>query len=105
MYLYIHRLAPKYLCSDVIMHSDIHGNDTWSSEIWIYACPVSSKTITRKVLVIWLAIYGMSYLLVFKNMPLLIHLNNIISILKIGSTNKHQSYMCYGFVYIHIYVS
>ena len=109
MFKCIHGLAANYFCNDVAMYVDIHGYDTRGGKIWIYTCHVASRTFTREVLVIWLPIYGISYLPMLKNQQLLTHLNKIISIRKVGwnnvarfeSTNHRcavYSYMCTRFI-------
>ena len=109
MFKCIHGLTPNYLRNDVTMYVDINGYDTRSSEIWIYTCHVSSRTFIREVLVIRLPIYGISYLPMLNSQQLLIYLNKIISIRKVGWNNvarpestHHRctvySYICTRFI-------
>ena len=81
MFKCIHGLAPNYLRNDVLISMAMTPE---AAKIWIYTCPVSSRTFIREVLVIWLPIYGISYLPMLRNQQLLTHLNKIISIRKVG---------------------
>ena len=83
MFKCIHGLAPNYLRNDVTMYVDIHGYDTRSGEnMDLYMLRVIKDI--REVLVIWLPIYGISYLPMLRNQQLLTHLNKIICIRKGG---------------------
>ena len=84
MFKCIHGIAPKYLCNDVTMYVDIHGYDTRSGKTMDLSVSRVIKDIYREFLVIWLPIYGISYLPMLRNQQLLTHLNKIISIRKVG---------------------